>query len=538
MMNMSNNLIHTRKFICMGLVVLGLVLPGALLANNEVDLAPNTQGAYELSLYKSGIIRIDVPVKRISIANPGIVDLLIFKSNQLYAVGKSLGSTNVVLWGKNDQVYKSFDIEVTHDLSTLKNKLHELLPGEKIKVHSAQERIVLSGSVASLTSVDSAVKIAESFLPECITPVSNVQDSTPDSSGKSVTLNQLSRKGAKTDEDLCDKGEVVNLLSVSGAQQVMLEVKVAEISRQLLRSMDTDFNIINSGDTVIGSVSGGATFPNALPPTPLFSGEGSPIGPLTDLFEPNTPSITDTGVFLSHLSGDTFFQAVIDISRQKGLAKILAEPTVTTLSGQEATFISGGEFPVPVPDDDNVTIEFKEFGVGVKFLPTVMNADNINLKMNIEVSELASQNAAILGVSNSPSTFLIPSLTKRGATSTVELRNGQTIGIAGLISDNLRESVDAMPGLGDVPILGTLFRSQDFISGQTELVIFVTPHLAKPIAKEDMRLPTDKFVAPSDYDFYIMGKLEGKEEESSSPLSSASVIPSASQDVKQFGHNF
>jgi pilus assembly protein CpaC len=185
-----------------------------------------------------------------------------------------------------------------------------------------------------------------------------------------------------------------------------------------------------------------------------------------------------------------------------------------------------------------VTIEFKEFGVGVKFLPTVMNADNINLKMNIEVSELASQNAAILGVSNSPSTFLIPSLTKRGATSTVELRNGQTIGIAGLISDNLRESVDAMPGLGDVPILGTLFRSQDFISGQTELVIFVTPHLAKPIAKEDMRLPTDKFVAPSDYDFYIMGKLEGKEEESSSPLSSASVIPSASQDVKQFGHNF
>ena len=513
------------------LMTLMVLMTSLSYAQSGAELEENSEGVYELSLYKSGVIEVDVPIRRISIANPGIVDLLILKNNQLYAVGKALGSTNVVLWAGNEQIYKSFDIEVTHDLSTLKNKLHELLPEEGIRVHSAQERIILSGNVKNLSSVDAAMKVAAGFLPDCIAPVSNVVDSTPDTQG---TISRVNVAG--NNKEKCKQGTVVNLMSVSGSQQVMLEVKVAEIARTLLRSLDTDFNIINAGDgTSAGAVSGGAILPN-IGDNVL---DGSISGPGQPQLIPLLPGISDTGVFLSHLGGDTFFEAVLDASRQNGLAKVLAEPTVTTLTGQQATFISGGEFPVPVPGGDNdVTVEFKEFGVGVKFLPTVLNSEHINLKMNIEVSELSNNNIFVLGVENSESAFFIPSLTKRGASSTVELRNGQTIGIAGLISDNLRESIDKMPGLGDVPILGNLFRSQQFISGQTELVIFVTPHLAKPINRNDIRLPTDKFVPPSDYEFYILGRLDGREAAPESELSTAVMMQSDDEDVKLFGHKF
>lgn len=512
------------------LMSLFVLMTSTTYAQNGAELEENSEGVYKLSLYKSGIIEVDVPIRTISIANPGIVDLLILKSNQLYAVGKALGSTNVVLWSSTDEIYKSFDIEVTHDLSTLKNKLHELLPGEGVKVHSAQERIILSGNVKNLSSVDAAIEIAAGFLPDCIDPVSNVVDSTPDTKGATSRVNVGGNSKTK-----CKKGSVVNLMSVSGSQQVMLEVKVAEIARTLLRSMDADFNIIRAGDTSGGLVSGGAIFPN--------SGgnllNGSIAGPGQPQFTPLIPGISDTGAFLSHLGGDTFFEVVLEASRQNGLAKVLAEPTVTTLTGQQATFISGGEFPVPVPGGDNdVTVTFKEFGVGVKFLPTVLNSDHINLKMNIEVSELANNNAFALGVENSDAVFFIPALTKRGASSTVELRNGQTIGIAGLISDNLRESIDKLPGIGDLPILGNLFRSQQFISGQTELVIFVTPHLAKPINRNEIRLPTDKFVPPNDYEFYILGRLDGREPAPESELSTAVMMQSDDEDVKLFGHKF
>ena len=175
----------------------------------------------------------------------------------------------------------------------------------------------------------------------------------------------------------------------------------------------------------------------------------------------------------------------------------------------EAEFLSGGEFPIPVSQDlGQVTIEFKEFGVGVKFLPVVLDSGRINMKLNISVTELSADVPVLLDVAGSSSSFSIPSLTKRSTMSTVELGNGQTIGIAGLISDNVRESVDKYPGLGDVPMLGTLFRSQDFRSGQTELVIFVTPHLAKPISPGRVVLPTDSFMPASDTDFFLKGRME------------------------------
>jgi pilus assembly protein CpaC len=426
----------------------------------------------------------------VSVGNPGVADIVILRSNELQVVGKALGGTNLVAWDGNGRVLATYSVEVVHDLDTLREKLHQLLPGEAIGARSAQENIVLSGEVGNLAKMQAAVALAESFIPECIEA-----QTLGEGGGKAVTTLPGAGKGRD-----CDKGKVVNLMQVGGAQQVMLEIKVAEMARTVLKSMDADFQIFELGGTPRrlrgGLIEGSAGFPT--------------LGGA-----PTVPQALDTsGFFFSYLNQELALQAVIEMSRRKGLAKILSEPTLTTLNGQEAEFLSGGEFPIPVPQggaSNSITIEFKEFGVGVKFLPVVLDSGRINLKLNVSVSELSQDNTVALAPGGTTSTFIIPSLTKRSAKSTVELANGQTIGIAGLISDNTREFVDKLPGLGDIPGLGLLFRSQEFRSGQTELVIFVTPHLAKPISPGRIALPTDSFVPPSDREFYLMGRMEARD---------------------------
>ena len=183
----------------------------------------------------------------------------------------------------------------------------------------------------------------------------------------------------------------------------------------------------------------------------------------------------------------------------------LAGRTLAHLSGPEASWLSGGEFPVPVPNEDGSTIDFKEFGIGLKFIPVVLDSKRINMKLNISVSELTSATSISFGTGSS-SGFFVPALTKRSASSTVELADGQTIGIAGLMNENMREVINKFPGLGDIPVLGNLFRSQEFEKGETELVILVTPQLATPVERGSIPLPTDNFVEPSDFEFYILGK--------------------------------
>ena len=204
------------------------------------------------------------------------------------------------------------------------------------------------------------------------------------------------------------------------------------------------------------------------------------------------------------------FQLAFDAAKDNGSAKVLAEPTLTTLTGQEAEFLSGGEFPIPVPNEDGITIEFKEFGVGLKFLPVVLDSGTINLSLNVAVSELSGLNAINSSVGSDGNTFFVPALTKRSARATVELGDGQTIGIAGLINESTREAVNKFPGLGDVPMLGHLFRSSQFAKGESELVILVTPTLAQPFKNEGIRLPGDGFVEPSDAEFYLLGRTRGQ----------------------------
>ena len=489
--------------------LLGLVafLPGQAPLHAQDVVTPSNliSGGNQLivPLYKSRVLRLDAPATRVSVGNPDIADILILRSTQLYVLGKDLGTTNVLVWDAQDRLIGTVNLEVTHDLDNLKEKLFELLPNEKIQVYSSQRSIVLAGEVTSLAAMNAALSIADTYLAQV---------------GTAVDAEQFQQEDQSRREDQA-VGQIINLMQIGGVQQVMLSVTVAEINRSELKRMNAQFNSLElNGNWSYGGVNGGASFPDAAFTSapanvlegirgpeiryPIFPGNLAPWGPAIDEFAPNDMSIQNQGIIASFLSDDSLFNMALDIAKENGLAKILAEPTLTTLTGKEATFLSGGEIAIPVPQGlNNVTFDFKEFGIKLSFVPVVLDSGLINLSVNVSVSEISRLD---------PGSLVPLQLGTRRASSSVELREGQTMGLAGLIDDKLREGVQKFPGLGAIPILGALFRSQDFISDQTELVITVTPHLARPMAPDDVKLPTDSFVEPGDADFYLLGRLEGR----------------------------
>ncbi len=505
-------------------ILLGLTLAFLTTASRAELTSLGPESVYnenlEVALYKSKVLDIHVPIQKVSMGNPEISDILVLRNGQLYVLGKKLGTTNVLLWDKNSRLIKAINIEVTHDLNTLKAKLYKLLPDEKIEIYSSQGALVLSGQVSSTAKMNTALKVAQSY----------------------SAASEGSKIGAGSEEK--SETKIVNLMSVGGAQQVMLKVTVAEMNRNSMKKIGVKFNAFSIGDNNwnLGGVNGGASFPDAVftdgGRDPIFF-RSPVVGPVVDEFLPNDLSIADKGLFGSFLSDDFIFNMTLEAAKENGSAKILAEPTLTTLTGQEAKFLSGGEFPIPIPRGDRGTaIDFKEFGVGVNFVPVVLDSGRINLTLDVSVSELTNSNTVFVQSDDSSSTFLIPSLTKRSAQSTVELADGETIGIAGLISENMREVINKFPGLGDIPILGHLFRSQEFESGETELVILVTPVLAKPF-KDKPALPTDHFVAPNDWQFYLLGRNYGSAPHAStSTTTQVRPAPANSGGTEQeFGHS-
>jgi pilus assembly protein CpaC len=489
--------------------IAALLLAAPVYAQDTVGDTPaaGQEATMQVPLFKSRVLRLDNPVARVSVGNPDIADILILRASQLYVLGKDLGTTNVLLWDRSENLVGVIAVEVSHDLETLKSKLHEVLPDERIEAYSSQRSIVLRGTVSSLVNMDTALQVARGYLAQIQTGTEAVE---------------FEQKSASNRADR-SVGEVINLIQVAGNQQVMLEVKVAEVQRQELKRMQAQFNMFNtrSNRWTWGGVNGGATFPDVVFPAfeglpegrvPVFDGI-SPWGPAIDEFAPNPMNIQNQGLFASFLSDTFLFNLALDAAKGKGLARILAEPTLTTLSGQEAEFVSGGEFGYVVSGGtQGNTVEFKDFGIGLGFLPVILGKDTINVKLNVSVSDLV----------DSPSLLIPALLTKRSAQSSVELREGQTMAIAGLISESTRSQVEKFPGLGELPVLGQLFSSQAFQNDETELVILVTPHLAKSLDPKDIRLPTDHYVKPSDADFYLLGRIEGVgSDESSAELESA-----------------
>jgi pilus assembly protein CpaC len=462
-----------------------------------------------IPLFKSRVVVADQATGRVAVGNPDVADIVVISPTQLYVLAKDIGTTNVLFWGRDNRLIGSINLEVVHDLDGLKAKLHQLMPEEPIEIYSAQRSIILKGRASNISAMNAAVRVAEGYLAQ-IQTAKKTQEFEQDSA---------SRREDKA------VGSVINLIEVAGSQQVMLEVKVAEISRTELRRLQARFNSIGKGASgALGGVNGGASFPDVFidspvpgspstpssPRWPTLPGDMPPWGPAFDEFAPNDMTIANQGLFGTFINDNFLFNLAVDAAKEKGLAKILAEPTLTTLTGQEAEFLSGGQFPIPISNGLNgVTVEFKKFGVGLKFLPVVLSDNRINLKVNVSVSELTDTASLVLQTQGSSLRTFVPSLRERSASATVELGDGQSMGLAGLLDDNLRELVTKFPGLGDIPIIGALFRSNQFQKGQTELVIMVTPRLARPVAPGSVTLPTDKFVEPSDAEFYWQGKIEG-----------------------------
>jgi pilus assembly protein CpaC len=474
--------------------------PPLLHGGASIDLA--------VPLFQSRVVTVSRPAARVSVANPDVADIVVISPSELYVLGKDLGTTNVLLWDHDNHLIGAINVEVQHDLDSLKRKLAELLPGQLIEVRAAQRSIVLSGRVTDAATMDAAVRVASTFLAQVQT---------------AKQTEEFHQGSASRREDK-SVGEVINLLQVGGAQEVMLEIKVAEIARTEVKSLDAQFNSIahGLGNWAVGGVNGGGTFP--IVSTGITGANGLPQ--VVEEFAPTTMSIVNQGLFASFLSKNFLFNLALDAAKQNGLARILAEPTLTTLSGQEADFLSGGEFPIPVPQSNNsISIDFKQYGVAIKFLPVVLNSGHINLKLNVSVSDLASSNTVTLTLPGSSSTFVIPSLTERSATGVVELSDGQTMGLAGLLHETTTSLVTKFPGLGSLPILGALFRSESYQKGETELVILVTPRLARALPPGKTRLPTDAYNEPSDSDFFLWGRLEHQ-----GP--NASVSPAGEQSAK------
>jgi pilus assembly protein CpaC len=446
------------------------------LAETTSDLA-QIGPSMNLLVGKSTLLRLQDPIERISIGNPGITDATLISKREIYFLGKALGTTNVIIWSNAGQA-TVIDVTVDADLTPLENQLKLLLPGEDISVVSTSGSIVMRGTVADAVKVDQAVAIAEAWRArltrDLVLPVQGGQGSTSISVGAG---------GGTVRETVRAAGpQIINMLKVRDPQQVMLEVKVAEVSKTILERIGV--TLAQQG-TRAGS-------------TITFLSQSNFLNQLL-----GSASITRANL-LDRLS--------IDAQKDDGLVKMLAEPTLMAISGQEASFLAGGKIFIPVARDNNltggttITLEEKDFGVGVKFKPTVLEGGRIHLKVAPEVSELNAQGNPFTTVGGV--TSVIPSFTVRRAETTLQLNDGQSFMIAGLVKNDVAESVNRIPGLGELPILGALFRSSEFQKDKTELMFVVTPRLVKPLPP-DYALPTDAFVDPSRTEFFLEGKMEG-----------------------------
>jgi len=296
----------------------------------------------------------------------------------------------------------------------------------------------------------------------------------------------------------------------------MLEVRVSEMSRTLMRRLGVNFAYMSDG----GNTYGISLLKNLV----TLPDDGWPGNPLE--------VGNSVGMIFHFLGANASWTTFIDALKENGLTKVLAEPTLITTSGRAANFLAGGEYPIPVPDEDGITIEYKTFGVGLNFTPTVLSNEKISMAVSPEVSELDFTNAVAI------SGYVVPALTTRRVSTVIELADGQSFAIAGLLKEDVREVVSKFPVLGDIPILGALFRSTSFQKNETELVVIVTPHLVKPLDMAKQTLPTDQYVEPNDFEFYLLGSLEGMgEPESGSVKKSAVPVQSGQGGLEgDFGH--
>ena len=433
-------------------LVLACLVRGLLAAPCPAGAAPamvTTQGEMVIEVHKGQLIRLDRPASAVFVADPEIADVQAHSPTLVYVFGRRSGATSLFAVDEHEQIVLQRQVVVEHQLSGLQRVLREMAPGAPLEVRSVVGGIILEGAVRDPTKAQELRDIATRYL------------------GENETL--------------------INRLTVAAPTQVNLRVRVAEVSRELTKLFGINWEgIFTPGDFLFGLATG----------RPFTTGGGLPFGRAVD------QSGTANSVFGRYSGGDVSINGLIDALEREGLVNVLAEPNLTALSGETASFLAGGEFPIPVDQSqDQISIEFKQFGVSLAFTPTVLNGNRISMRVRPEVSDLSERGAIRIG------TLEIPALSTRRAETTVELASGQSFAIGGLISNTTRNNLDKVPGLGDLPVLGTLFRSTTFRRSESELVILVTPYLVAPVSGAALAAPNDGLEDPSDLQRLLEGSL-------------------------------
>ncbi len=434
-----------------------LAAAGPALAQVSVASGVNA-GELDVPVNKSQVVRADRPYAKALIGNPEIADIVPISDTSVYVLGKKAGTTSLTLYDRRNRLIAVLDVVVGPDVMTLKRQLSELIPADAVSARMSNDSIVLEGMVSNAVAADRAVQLAETYAP----------------------------------------GKVVNLLSLGSAQQVMLEVRFAEVKRSALKQLGVSWFVKSDGGK-FGGVTG--TDSSQVPDT---------NGDIDQL-----PGTLARGAILGSFGiiSRTFrafgenFNVTLDALERKGAITTLAEPTLVALSGETASFLAGGEFPIPVAQSGGnggnstaITVEFKPFGVSLAFTPTVLADGVINMVVQPEVSSIDPTASVIIN------NLTIPGLQTRRAKTVIEIRDGKSFAMAGLIRKDFQDTIRQVPLLGSLPIIGTLFRSTGFQNEQTELVIIVTPRLVEPVRAGALKAPTDRVGPPNEANLFLNGQ--------------------------------
>ena len=416
----------------------------------RVNLAGGSAATQSLNLPngKSAIVELPVDVRDVLVSNPGVADAMLRSPRRIFILGLKNGSTDAVFFDNAGRRILTLDIRVDQDPTAVAQTINRIVPGSRVRVDAMNESLILSGQVESLAAADKAVQIARAAV------------------GKPEM--------------------VLNMLSIAGKDQVMLKVRIVEMQRDVIKQLGFNLN------AVVGN----------LGSTQFLLGTSASFGVNGALLGGGTAT-------LRNLGGRDQGQATLQAFERVGLVRTLAEPNLTAVSGESAKFLAGGEFPIPVSQDKDggVGIEFKPFGVGLGFTPVVLSSGRIDLKISTEVSELTSQGAFALTTPGTTASLTIPALIVRRAETAVELPSGGSMMIAGLLQEKTKQNLDSLPGMTTLPVLGSLFRSRDYLSGESELVIIVTPYIVGPTSSDRLQTPVDGLQIADDASTLLLGSL-------------------------------
>ncbi|MFN3520783.1 MAG: type II and III secretion system protein family protein [Phenylobacterium sp.] len=459
----------------------------------RVDLsAGGASQSLSLPRGKSAIVELPVDARDVLVTNPAVADAVLRTPRRIYVLGVAAGQTDAVFFDAQGRRILSLDVRVDQDTSALAQTINRIVPGSAVRVDAMNDSVILSGQVMSAADADKAVQIA---------------------------------RAAVTKPE-----QVLNMLSIAGKDQVMLKVRIVEMQRSVIKQLGFDLSAVlgQVGETqyliskaatfgvngsLLGGVTGGYTTDTTQQPVTQFPCDGVDWdGKLCDIVtrDSTVASNWDTASVKETAGSPGLNQANSQIKafERVGLIRTLAEPNLTAVSGESARFLAGGEYPVPTgaDSDGRVSVEFKPFGVGLGFTPVVLSGGRIALKVSTEVSELSTEGAFSLAAS-STTTLTIPALKVRRAETSVELPSGGALMIAGLLQETTKQTLDSLPGMMNLPVLGTLFRSRDYQSGETELVVIVTPYIVSPTSPDRLQTPVDGLKIADDASTLLLGRL-------------------------------